>query len=74
MMSGTGLTARNATLIHFQREHHVVIEPNARSLPELSLLVVAGGQLIRLHEAARKKAAVLAGVATATASHVVVNH
>lgn len=61
-------------LIHFQREHHVVIEPNARSLPELSLLVVAGGQLIQLHEAARKKAAVLAGVATATASRVVVNH
>jgi len=61
-------------LIHFQREHHVVIEPNARSLPDLSLLVVAGGQLIQLHEAARKKAAVLAGVATATASHVVVNH
>jgi hypothetical protein len=61
-------------LIHFQREHHIVIEPNARSLPDLSLLVVAGGQLIQLHEAARKKAAVLAGVATATASHVVVNH
>jgi hypothetical protein len=61
-------------LIHFQREHHVVIEPNARSLPELSLLVIAGGQLIQLHEAARKKAAVLAGVATATASRVVVNH
>jgi hypothetical protein len=62
------------SLIHFQREHHVVIEPTARSLPELSLLVVAGGQLIQLHEAARKQAAVLAGVATATASHVVVNH
>ena len=61
-------------LIHFQREHRVVIEPTARSLPELSLLVVAGGQLIRLHEAARKQAAVLAGVATATASRVVVNH
>jgi hypothetical protein len=61
-------------LIHFQREHHVVIEPNARSLPELSLLVVAGGQLIQLHEVAKKKAAVLASVATATASRVVVNH
>lgn len=61
-------------LIHFQREHHVVIEPNARSLPELSLLAVAGGRLVQLHEAARKKAAVLAGVATATASRVVVSH
>jgi hypothetical protein len=61
-------------LIHFQREHRVVIEPNTRSLPELSLLVVAGWQLIQLHEAARKQAAVLAGVATATASRVVVNH
>jgi hypothetical protein len=61
-------------LIHFQREHHVVIEPNARSLPELSPLVITGWQLIQLHEAARKQAAVLAGVATATASHVVVNH
>ncbi|HEY8325776.1 MAG: hypothetical protein ACHQ1E_04160 [Ktedonobacterales bacterium] len=61
-------------LIHFQREYHVVIEPAARSLQELSLLVVVGGQLIRLREAAKKKAAVLAGVATATASHVVVNH
>ena len=61
-------------LIHFQRDHHVVIEPNARSLPELSRLVLAGGRLIQLHEAARKKAAVLAGVATATASRVVVNH
>lgn len=61
-------------LIHFQREHHVVVEPIARSLPELSLLVIAGEQLIQLHEAARKKVAVLAGVATATASHVVVNH
>lgn len=61
-------------LIHFRREHHVLIEPNARALPELSLLVVAGRQLIQLHEAARKKAAVLAGVATATASHTVVNH
>lgn len=62
------------SLIHFRREHRVVIEPDARSLPELALLVVAGGQLIQLHEAARKKAAVLAGVATATASRVVVNH
>lgn len=61
-------------LIHFQRGYHVVIEPTAHALPELSLLVVAGGQLIQLHEAARKKAAALAGVATATASRVVVNH
>jgi hypothetical protein len=64
----------NRPLVHFQREHHVAIEPHARSLQELSLLVVTGGQMIRLREAAKKQAAVLAGVATATASHVVVNH
>lgn len=61
-------------VIRFQRERRVVIDPDARSLPELSLLVVAGGRLIQLHEAARKKAAVIASVATATTTHVVVNH
>jgi hypothetical protein len=57
-------------LIHFQRGHHVVIEPLALSLPELSLLVIVGWQLMKLQEEARKKAA----VATTTSSYVVVNH
>jgi hypothetical protein len=60
-------------LIHFQRGHHVVIEPLALSLPELSLLVIVGWQLMKLQEEARKKAAV-AGVATTTSSSVVVSH
>ncbi len=60
-------------LIHFQRGHHVVIEPLALSLPEFSLLVIVGWQLMQLQQEARKKAAV-AGVATATSSHVVVSH
>ncbi len=60
-------------LIHFQRGHHVVIEPLALVLPELSLLVIAGWHLMTLQEEARKKAA-LAGVATTTSSHVVVSH
>jgi hypothetical protein len=60
-------------LIHFQRGHHMVIEPLAGSLPALSLLVLAGWQLIRLQEEARKKAAAVA-VATTAASSVVVNH
>ena len=60
-------------LIHFQRGHHVVIEPLALSLPELSLLVIVGWQLMQLQQEARKKATV-AGVATATSSHVVVSH
>jgi len=55
-------------LIHFQRGHHVMIEP--LSLPELSLLVIAGWHLMKLQEEARTKAA----VATTTSSYVVVNH
>jgi hypothetical protein len=61
-------------LIHFQRGHHVVIEPLALSLPELSLLVIVGWQLMKLQEEARKKAAVAAAVATTTSSSVVVHH
>ncbi len=61
-------------LIHFQRGHHVVIEPLALSLPELSLLVIVGWQLMKLQEEARTKAAVAAVVATTTSSHVVVSH
>ena len=61
-------------LVHFQRGHHVVLEPLARSLPELSLLVIVGWQLMRLQQEARTKAAVTAGVATATSSSVVVHH
>jgi hypothetical protein len=57
-------------LIHFQRGHHVVIEPLAFTLPELSLLVIVGWQLMILQEEARKKAA----VATTTSSFVVINH
>lgn len=51
-------------LIHFQREQHVVIEPLALSLPELSLLVIVGWQLMKLQEEARTKAAIAAAVAT----------
>lgn len=61
-------------LIHFQRGHHVVIEPPALALPELSLLVILGWHLLHLREDAKKKAAVTAAVATATGSSVVVNH
>ncbi len=57
-------------LIHFQRGHHVVLEPLALALPELSLLVIVGWQLMQLQEEARKKAA----VATTTSSFVVINH
>ena len=53
-------------LIHFQRGHHVVIEPLALSLPELTLLVIVGWQLMKLQEEAKKKAAVAAVVATTT--------
>lgn len=60
-------------LIHFKRGHHVVIEPLALSLPELSLLVIVGWQLMKLQEEARTKAAA-AAVATTTSSHVVVSH
>ena len=61
-------------LMHFQRGHHVVIEPLAFALPELSLLVIVGWQLMLLQEEAREKAAVTAAVATATSGSVVVNH
>ncbi len=61
-------------VIHFRRGHRVVIEPLVRSLPELSLLVIAGWQLLKLEEAARKKAAMIAAVASTTGSHVVVKH
>ncbi len=60
-------------LIHFQRGHYVVIEPLALALPELSLLVIVGWQLMRLQEEAREKAAVTAAVATTTSSSVVVH-
>ena len=60
-------------LIHFQRGHHVVIEPLALSLPELSLLVIVGWQLLKLQEEARTKAAI-AAAATTTSSNVVVSH
>lgn len=61
------------SLIHFQRGQHMVIEPLARSLPELSLLVIVGWQLMQLQQETRKKAA-LAGAAATTSSHVVVSH
>jgi hypothetical protein len=64
----------DSPLIHFQRGEHVVIEPLARSLPELSLLVIAGWQLLKLQEEARTKATVAAAVATTTSSHVVITH
>ncbi len=35
-------------LIHFQRGKHVVLEPLALSLPELSLLVIVGRHLMEL--------------------------
>jgi hypothetical protein len=57
-------------LIHFQRGRHVVIEPLALSLPELSLLVIVGWQLIQLQEEAR---AITAAVATTTSSSVVIH-
>ena len=60
-------------LIHFQRGHYVVIEPLALSLPELSLLVIVGWQLLKLQEEARTKAAI-AAAATTTSSNVVVSH
>jgi hypothetical protein len=60
-------------LIHFQRGQHVVLEPHALALPELSLLVIVGWQLMQLQEEARKKAAVTAAVATTTSSSVVVH-
>lgn len=61
-------------IIHFQRGRHVVLESPAFSLPELSLLVIAGWQLMKLREEARTRAAVTAAVATTTSSSVVVNH
>jgi hypothetical protein len=61
------------SLIHFQRGHHVVIEPLALELPELSLLVIVGWYLMELQEEAREKAAVTAAVATATSSSVVIH-
>ncbi len=61
-------------LIHFQRGHHVVLEPPALALPELSLLVILGWHLLQVREEAKKKAAATAAVATATGSSVVVNH
>ena len=61
-------------LIHFQRGHHVVIEPLAFALPELSLLVIVGWHLMILQEEAKKKAAVTAAVATTTSSSVIVHH
>ena len=60
-------------LIHFQRGHHMVCEPLALALPELSLLVIVGWYLMQLQEEARKKAA-LAGAATTASSSVVINH
>lgn len=57
-------------LIHFQRGHHVVLEPLALSLPDLSQLVIVGWQLMHLQEEARKKAA----IATTTSSYVVIQH
>jgi hypothetical protein len=60
-------------LIHFQRGRHLVLEPLALSLPELSLLVIVGWQLMKLQEEARTKAAVTAAVATTTSSSVVVH-
>ncbi len=44
-------------LIHFQRGKHVVLEPLALSLPELSLLVIAGWHLIVLQQEAAAAAA-----------------
>ena len=40
-------------LIHFQRGNHVVLEPLALSLPELSLLVIVGWHLMKVQEAER---------------------
>lgn len=61
-------------LVHFQRGHHVVLEPLARSLLELSLLIIVGWQLMRLQQEARTKAAITAGVATATSSSAAIHH
>ncbi len=61
-------------LIHFQRGQHVMIEPLALALPELSLLVIVGWHLMKLQEEAREKAAVTAAVATTTSSSVVISH
>jgi hypothetical protein len=61
-------------LIHFKRGHHVVLEPLALALPELSLLVIVGWHLMQLQEEAKEQAAVPAAVATTTSSSVVVNH
>ena len=44
-------------LIHFQRGNHVVLEPLALSLPELSLLVIVGWHLVKLQDDARAAAA-----------------
>lgn len=60
-------------LIHFQRGNRVVLEPPALALPELALLVIVGWHLMQLQQEARRKAAVTAGVATATSSSVVVH-
>lgn len=61
-------------LIHFQRRNHVVIEPPARSLPELSLLAIVGWHLLKLQEETKKKAAVTGAVASVTGSSVPINH
>ena len=61
-------------LIHFQRGQRVVLEPLALALPELSLLVIVGWQLMQLRQEARKKAAAIGGFVAAAGSRVVVNH
>lgn len=63
--------SEGSPLVRFQRGHHVVLEPLALSLPELSLLVIVGWHLLQLQQETRKKAAVTATVATATSSSVV---
>ena len=54
------LNNEGAALIHFQRGKHVVVEPLALSLPELSLLVIAGWYLLLLQQ--EEDAAVTAAI------------
>ena len=60
-------------LIHFQRGHHVALEPLALERSELSLLIIVGLHLLILQEEAKKKAAITSAVATTTSSATVIH-
>jgi hypothetical protein len=60
-------------LIHFQRAHHVALEPLALERPQLSLLIIVGLHLMILQEEARKRAAITAAIATTTSSSVAIH-